>query len=264
MNINDFHAYFESVYECRLVNSGDVQLPGMPPPRMGGRISDKMSAPHENVREPWYEYIFAFPTVIRRNSLPEIDITVETHACPCEVICILSQTDNRQNMDEPGRRRQEAVLLKVYEKYDASRRKLYCVPMICKSEWKYSRDSMVAFKATQPGKYTIVAEMPKIGQCDRLIFRCYSSKLMVEPAVRRADRPGTLIEPPDQRYPGALKWTFVGCTQPENMKSRDSPATEDMFETPCYREGMGIPNIWDKSHDDVVKFNEDKAKCTVM
>lgn len=264
MNINDFHAYFETVYECRLVNSGDVQLPGMPPMRLGGRISEKYSAPHENVREPWFEYVFAFPQVVRGDNMPEIDITVETHACPCEVICCLSQTDNRQNMDAPGRKPQEAVLLKVYEKYDAARRNVFITPMICKSEWKYGRDSMVAFKATRPGHYTIVAEMPRTGRCDRMIFRCYTSRLIGEPAVRRCDRRHDLVEPPDRRYSGALKWTFVGCTLAENLKSRDAPTTEDMFETPCYREGMGIPNVWDKSIEDIQKFNEAKATCVMM
>jgi hypothetical protein len=263
MNINDFHAYFETVYECRLVNSGDVQLPGMPPMRLGGRISETFTAPHQNVREPWFEYVFAFPQAIRAENLPEINIAIETHACPCEVICCLSQTDNRQNMDAPGRRPQEPVLLKVYEKYDPSRRNVF-IGQICKSEWKYARDSMVAFKATRPGHYTIVAELPRTGYCHRLIFRCYTSRLIGEPAVHRCDRRHELVEPPDRRYPGALKWTFVGCTLPENLKSRDAPATEDMFETPCYREGMGIPNVWDKSHEDIQKFNEAKAKCVVM
>jgi len=30
----DFHEYFDTIFECRLVNSGDVSIPGMPPPRM--------------------------------------------------------------------------------------------------------------------------------------------------------------------------------------------------------------------------------------
>lgn len=260
MNINDFHAYFETVYECRLVNSGDVQLPGMPPMRLGGRISETFSAPHENVREPWFEHVYACPQVMRTDSLPEILIRIDS--CPCEVICCLSQTDNRQIMDEPGRSPQAAVLLKVYENYDPSRPNIF-IAQICKSEWKYARDSMVAFKATRPGHYVIVSEMPKVCKCDRLIFRCYSSRPCT-PAVRKTDRRHQLVEPPDRRYPGALKWTFVGCTMPENLKSRDAPTTEDMFETPCYREGMGIPNVWDKSSEDIQKFNEAKAKCVVM
>jgi hypothetical protein len=29
----DFHEYFDTIFECRLVNSGDVSIPNMPPPR---------------------------------------------------------------------------------------------------------------------------------------------------------------------------------------------------------------------------------------
>ncbi|CAE7209378.1 ade6 [Symbiodinium sp. CCMP2592] len=33
LNAEDFHEYFGTIFECRLVNSGDVSLPDMPPPR---------------------------------------------------------------------------------------------------------------------------------------------------------------------------------------------------------------------------------------
>ncbi|CAE7269073.1 ADL1 [Symbiodinium necroappetens] len=33
LNAEDFHEYFGTIFECRLVNSGDVSLPEMPPPR---------------------------------------------------------------------------------------------------------------------------------------------------------------------------------------------------------------------------------------
>mmetsp|Transcript_96066 Transcript_96066/g.228768 ORF Transcript_96066/g.228768 Transcript_96066/m.228768 type:complete len:768 (+) Transcript_96066:95-2398(+) len=33
LNVEDFHEYFGTIFECRLVNSGDTSLPGMPPPR---------------------------------------------------------------------------------------------------------------------------------------------------------------------------------------------------------------------------------------
>mmetsp|Transcript_158587 Transcript_158587/g.508774 ORF Transcript_158587/g.508774 Transcript_158587/m.508774 type:complete len:1445 (+) Transcript_158587:179-4513(+) len=36
LNIADFHYYFETIFECRLVNSPDVGLPGMPPSRLPG------------------------------------------------------------------------------------------------------------------------------------------------------------------------------------------------------------------------------------
>ena len=31
--LEDFHEYFGTIFECRLVNSGDVSIPEMPPPR---------------------------------------------------------------------------------------------------------------------------------------------------------------------------------------------------------------------------------------
>jgi len=33
LNAEDFHEYFGTIFECRLVNTGDVSLPDMPPPR---------------------------------------------------------------------------------------------------------------------------------------------------------------------------------------------------------------------------------------
>ena len=32
-HVEDFHEYFGTIFECRLVNSGDVALAEMPPPR---------------------------------------------------------------------------------------------------------------------------------------------------------------------------------------------------------------------------------------
>jgi len=34
VSASDFHEYFDTIFECRLVNSGDVSIPGMPPTRL--------------------------------------------------------------------------------------------------------------------------------------------------------------------------------------------------------------------------------------
>lgn len=38
----DFHCFFDTIIECRLVNSGDVSILGMPPPRMQGYLGGGM------------------------------------------------------------------------------------------------------------------------------------------------------------------------------------------------------------------------------
>ncbi|CAE7247419.1 ade6 [Symbiodinium natans] len=69
LNAEDFHEYFGTIFECRLVNSGDVSLTDMPPPRFetirragkcflaasgrewGGQVRDlSLIVPGENVR----------------------------------------------------------------------------------------------------------------------------------------------------------------------------------------------------------------------
>lgn len=36
ISAQDFHAYYDTIFECRLVNSGDVSIQNMPPPRLPG------------------------------------------------------------------------------------------------------------------------------------------------------------------------------------------------------------------------------------
>jgi len=38
VGINEFHMFFDTIFECRLVNSGDVAIAGMPPPRLPGQM----------------------------------------------------------------------------------------------------------------------------------------------------------------------------------------------------------------------------------
>lgn len=39
---DDFHYFFDTIIECRLTNSGDVSIPGMPPPRTQGYVGGGM------------------------------------------------------------------------------------------------------------------------------------------------------------------------------------------------------------------------------
>lgn len=50
INIYDFHLYFKTVFECRLVQSGNVALEGMPPPRLPGQIN--FTPPYINQDDP--------------------------------------------------------------------------------------------------------------------------------------------------------------------------------------------------------------------
>lgn len=58
LNIADFHFYFETIFECRLVNSPDVGLPGMPPSRLPAALPPALGLPmNSGEKAQWHAQV---------------------------------------------------------------------------------------------------------------------------------------------------------------------------------------------------------------
>ncbi|CAJ1405065.1 unnamed protein product [Effrenium voratum] len=199
--IEDFHAYFDTVIECRLTNSPDVGIVGMPP-RPG-------PAP------AYLETIFANPGRILARRAPEV--TVLTNG-PCEVFVTAQQTDSRITQVGDRRAPYVPILMKVYESLGSGN--VYSANMVCRSNWIPSRDAMVAFQTAGRGSFKVLVEMPAGAECDRLIIRCYSSspaEFMVHPSLAKH-----LLALP-QGPPNASRFSLVGTLDHSRVTRDDAP-----------------------------------------
>jgi len=186
----DFHAYFDTIFECRLVNSGDVSIKGMPSPRspgmlppllpgmmmgmmppmgpgpgggvMGGPGQKHLKISSEEARVPampWFEWMHANPGEITHHNQPEFTILVPQNGGPCEVICCVEQMDPRMSQTKAMRAAPIPLLVKVYENVDGQGQ-CFSKDLVCKSNWIPVRDSMVAFSACRGGQFKVVVELP--------------------------------------------------------------------------------------------------------
>mmetsp|Transcript_67445 Transcript_67445/g.140935 ORF Transcript_67445/g.140935 Transcript_67445/m.140935 type:complete len:687 (-) Transcript_67445:27-2087(-) len=248
----DFHAYFDTIFECRLVNSGDVSISGMPPPRMPfqmppvgedsemsfGGPGTKVATPTgafaqlEGERHvdglgghvPFYEWVFANPGEVGASNEPEFTVRVPDHATPCEIVASVEQVDPRMLQKTSQRRSPAAILVKVYELVEGQN--LFSNELICKSNWLPIRDSMVVFNVVQGGEFKLVVEFPDLAsKVNRMIFRCYASKPNVHVTAAAATFRHSLVISPEP--PKAQKMSFVGCTNLERLENTWTPESLD-------------------------------------
>jgi len=222
LRIEDFHQCFGSIYECRLTCSPDVGLEGMPPCRLPNAWPSTLTA-MPGMLPPgqmplYFEHVFANAGIVSMENPPEFTVTLHGKS---EVVAVVQQTDNRMTQVGPPEQRRPyaSILLKVYEHIKGNS---YSSNMICKSEWKPMRDTMVSFKADHGGTFKIVAELPHNSvDCDRLIFRCYVSAPNAQCSAATAGCRHNLIEPLQPSL--AMKWSFVGCVPPGKMALLNMP-----------------------------------------
>lgn len=239
----DFHEYFDTIFECRLVNSGDVAIPNMPPPRIPPQIAAATASIRDDVQGleaapflgsgpaglqhqtvqgsqvPWFEWVYANPGSISRHNEPEFMVHIPDHAVPCEIIASVEQLDTRMAMTTPKRDPSAAILVKVYEHVLNN---CYSVDMVCRSNWLPVRDSMVAFTAMRGGSFRLVAEFPDAQTAvDRMVFRCYASRPNVTVTAAAATMKHMLVQP--QTPPKARKLTMVGCVRQDQLDEVDEP-----------------------------------------
>lgn len=269
MSIHDFHCYFDVIFECRLVNSGDVGVSGMPPPRIPSDLSpaSRPIVPHmepaswpargplhvqphtaammggqagvgfrhrtpEGVPLAFFEWVFACPSAVGSQNEPEFQIQIPEHAVPCEIVASVDQCDPRAEMATPDRAAPVPILLKVYEAVDRNR--FYSKELVCRSNWIPVRDSMVCFCAVEGCEFRVVAEFPNHSVAvDRLIFRCYASMPGVQVTASTSTSRHSLVEPIEQ--PKGVKWSLVGAIKPDNVLRHTKPDDFDA-ENDCLRQ----------------------------
>jgi len=235
----DFHEYFDTIFECRLVNSGDVSIPGMPPPRIPPQLTPHGALSpqalgygfhghgdprHQLGCNAWFEWVFANPGEVSADNEPEFTVRVPEHTVPCDIVISVEQLDSRMLMRTTRREDPTALLLKVYEHVEA--RRFYSQDMICRSNWLPVRDAMVAFTVLQGGEFKIVVEFPDLNiKIDRLIFRCYTSRpgCMITASTALTSHQLVLpVEPPKAR-----KLTLVGSVRADRVDRTYAPQPLD-------------------------------------
>jgi len=241
MSALDFHEYFDTIFECRLVNSGDVSIRGMPPPRLppampppgaiqrlpsgcGAGGGDAQHVDGAGLPLRWFESVFANPGEVTRHSEPEFNISVPASTCPCDVVISVEQIDPRMLASSPARGTPAAVLVKVYESLDGggANQGVYSNQLVCKSNWIPVRDSMAGFTATRGGDFKVVVELADSSvKIDRMIFRCYASKPNVRVFAATATASHALAVP--SAPPAGQRLSFVGSVRPERVDRTDAP-----------------------------------------
>jgi len=179
LRVDDFQALFDIVYECRLTNT----YMGNPTPGPRGQPF----TPGWMSGSPWFEELWAYQGTVYAESAPSFLIEVKN--CPVVITLEASQTDvrysNASEVPEYGRHVQVPLLCRFFqcsmEVDEHHGGEIYMVHM---SAWGHCRDAMTTVKVMKPGKYLAMTSMPMAYQCNRMIFRTYSSlPINVRPVV---------------------------------------------------------------------------------
>lgn len=211
---SDFHEYIETIFECRLVNSGDVSIVGMPEPRLPPSMpAFGRAAPCSPV---WHEHVYANPGEVTVWNPPEFTVRIPEHCVPCDIIASVEQIDPRMLMTDPTRPEPVAFICKVYEASEW-KHNAYSTELVCKSNWLHVRDAMVAFTVNTGGEFKVMAEpYGRNSVCDRMVFRCYASRPGVMVTAATSAMRHELVEA-DQPTK-ATKLTLVGSMQRDELQ----------------------------------------------
>eukprot|EP00929_Paragymnodinium_shiwhaense_P057682 TRINITY_DN28882_c0_g1_i1.p1 TRINITY_DN28882_c0_g1~~TRINITY_DN28882_c0_g1_i1.p1 ORF type:complete len:840 (+),score=108.07 TRINITY_DN28882_c0_g1_i1:110-2629(+) len=166
----DFSQLFDTIYECRLVNSdlGPPQLTGIP------------FTPGWVPQMPWFEQMWKFAGDVHADTAPCFIIDVP--AVPNEITMMISQGDHRHEHEQEagdsyhfGRSVHAPLLLRFYqcskEVTDVSGGEIYLVHL---SAFGHTRDACTAVKVKAPGRYLAMVTIPSKYVCKGLTFRTYS------------------------------------------------------------------------------------------
>lgn len=230
ITIEDFQYYFDTIFECRLVNSPDVGIDLMPPPKLPNAINPLppgIPGPGPPPQRPvggspddhplFFETVHANSGRISEANLPEITCMLPPE--PCEVGVSLEQTDLRILQVGPSRPPHVPVKLKVFQVLEGQN--VLSEELVCKSNFLSVRDAVVVFKCNTGGMFKVLAELPRDAEIDRMICRCYASVRHVTFNVRPNWQPSKFVTSEDP--PRALKWTLIGSVQPGRLANPDCP-----------------------------------------
>eukprot|EP00392_Amoebophrya_sp_AT5.2_P014661 g14822.t1 len=242
--------YFETIHECRLVNSGDRgSIAHMPPPRLPFQVLPSY------VKEPMFEMLHACADLITDADCPQFALSYQENK-PCEILCCAMQTDERLGQCGAGSRYLHIpVALHVYEEVPGTNQYVF----VTKSNWmENARDSVCCFKAPRPGNYLVQAIFPtKIPDkntflnttssqakkrippgadeddvvINRMVFRVYSTRRVSSLLVSTKRELDVISEGVSS---AAIRWSLVGSRNPEHQLRPDLPAEW------VDREGYGV------------------------
>jgi len=295
LNAEDFHEYFGTIFECRLVNSGDVALAEMPPPRFdvirppptemslmaSGMLAPGLmpmpgmmpESPHSEASDleviqrkgvqhvapdgqPLAWYEWIYANPGEVVRMNEPEFVVSVPQHAVPCEVVCSIEQFDPRMLMKEPGRPEAVAILCKVYEKVDGENLYSTELVCRSNWLPVRDSMVCFSVTRGGEYLIVAELPQeTSHVERMIFRCYASQPYVMVAAHRMTRRHLLAKP--NRLPGASRLSFVGLMEPEGF-DKDKPVALD-WEYDAMRKAMfDLDTGW----DGLVK--EVQEDCVIM
>lgn len=183
LRIEDFKQLFEVVYECRLVNT--YFGPPSPGPGLPGSPFTPGYLPGA-----WFEEIWAYQGEIYGETAPSF--LIECPQAPVVITMEVSQTDarysDREVEYEHGRGVQAPLLLRFFQcSREVDEQHGGEVHLVHLSAWGHCRDAMCVVKVMQPGKFVAMVSMPMRYQCNRMLFRTYSTlPIVVKPTAHRA------------------------------------------------------------------------------
>ncbi|CAK9023870.1 unnamed protein product [Durusdinium trenchii] len=199
LRIDDFVELFDTIYECRLVNSIST-LGNLSPGWIPG--------------EAFFEEIYAFQGDVYTETSPSF--LMEILETPNELVLEVTQTDLRygDNHDTPelSRAMQAPLLLRFFQCSkdvdDNGGGEIYMVHM---SAWGHTRDASCSVKVMKPGKYLAMVSIPAKYTCHRMIFRCYSTRpLVMKPITQHRQ---TLLRVPSLFRDGRTPKTLFNPTR---------------------------------------------------
>jgi len=296
LNAEDFHEYFGTIFECRLVNSGDVAIAEMPPPRFdvirppptemslmaSGMLAPGLMPMPGMMPESPQNSEASDLEVIQRKGVQHVGPDGQPlawyewiYANPGEVVrmnepefvvsvpqhavpceVVCSIEQFDPRMLMKEPGRPEAVAILCKVYEKVDGENLYSDELVCRSNWLPVRDSMVCFSVTRGGEYLIVAELP---QETSHVERMIFRCYASQPYVMVAAHRMTrrhLLAKP-VRLPGASRLSFVGLMEPEGF-DKDKPVALD-WEYDAMRKAMfDLDTGW----DGLVK--EVQEDCVIM
>lgn len=270
MRIDDFHQFFDIIYECRLVNTD-----------LGGPHEGIYYTPGYIPDSPLYEAIWAYQGTVVSENAPSFLIEVNDGQAPCVIMLDVSQTDMRYF--QKGRQPQAPLLLRFFQCSDlVDETRGGEVFMVHMSAWGHCRDACTTVKVFRPGKYLAMVSLPHKYRCKRMIFRTYSTeKIIIKPVTAHRDFINVIPEGPL----GAVPYSFTGFVRIDNVVEKlpmmfdendgkgkplaGSPKSRKLASDPHHMQGMRGPKAVGKfggkdSYTTVDASERQKSNCSVM
>jgi len=215
LGFEDFHMYFHTCIEARLVNSDPRstaapliprRLPDMVPPWVPKRgIYEELSAFRDGEDENGKEVP---DRVFRPGRSPACFVRVME--APCEVTVVFSQGNKRMDSGRKGEARwgpMAAVRLNCFQRKSGSDE---AYQFVCASNWLPRRDASVSVKCAQTGILLVHCQIGAgpVQTISRAIFRAYGTGKIGMTAAEVGEVPGDV---PPEPEPAVIPWSLYSA-----------------------------------------------------